>query len=89
MLPTLPCWGSFPSFRPLTGITLSVTAYAVPAPPSGELNIGVSGSYKSSPFGRAGAQRLRGFCGDKLKLYSNFFCEDNAGFPSPCGDKLK
>ena len=39
------------SFRPLTGRTLSVTAYAVPAP----------------PFGGAGAQRLRGFCGEKLK----------------------
>ena len=48
-------------FRPLTGRTLSVTAYAVPAPPKGELNIGVNGSRKSSPFGRAGAQRLRGF----------------------------
>ena len=55
------------SFRPLAGRTLSVTAYAVPAPPTGELNIGVNGSCKSSPFGRAGAQRLRGFCGDKLK----------------------
>ena len=30
-------------------------------PRKGELNIGVNGSRKSSPFGRAGAQRLRGF----------------------------
>ena len=30
-------------------------------PRKGELNIGVNDSYKSSPFGRAGAQRLRGF----------------------------
>ena len=51
------------SFRPLAGRTLSVTAYAVPAPPKGELNIWVIGSCKSSPFGRAGAQRLRGFAG--------------------------
>lgn len=36
-------------------------------PRKGELNIGVNGSWKSSPFGRAGAQRLRGFCGDKLQ----------------------
>lgn len=30
-----------------------------------------NGSCKSSPFGRAGAQRLRGFCGDKLKYHEN------------------
>ena len=56
-------WG----FRPLTGRTLSVTAYAVPAPPEGGSLSPGNGSCKSSPFGRAGTQRLRGFCGDKLK----------------------
>ena len=35
----------------------------------GELNIGVNGSRKSYPEGRAGAQRLRGFCGDKLQFW--------------------
>ena len=34
-------------------------------PRKGSLSPG-NGSCKSSPFGRAGAQRLRGFCGDKL-----------------------
>ena len=29
----------------------------------------------SSPFGRAGAQRLRGFCGDKLKSLLSFSCQ--------------
>ena len=46
-----------------------------------------NGSRKSSPFGRAGAQRLRGFCGDKLKCYYDL--QDvifGVGFPSPCGD---
>ena len=76
-------------FRPLAGRTLSVTANAVPAPPKGELNIGVNGSRKSSPFGRAGAQRLRGFCGDKLKSYYPMYPKMEMEFPSPCGDKLK
>ena len=54
-------------FRPLTGRTLSVTAYAVPAPPKGGAWYRVMAAAKAPPFGGAGAQRLRGFCGEKLK----------------------
>ena len=38
------------------------------SPERGSLMSG-NGSCKSSPFGRAGAQRLRGFYGDKLQLH--------------------
>ena len=40
------------------------------SPERGSLMPG-NGSCKSSPFGKAGAQRLRGFCGDKLKYHEN------------------
>ena len=43
----------------------------------------------SPPYGEAGAQRLRGFYGDKLKWAFFIFDEQRVVLSSPQGDKLK
>ena len=42
----------------------------------------------SPPYGEAGAQRLRGFCRDKLKSALQGLDRQQMTFPSPCGEKL-
>ena len=43
----------------------------------------------SPPYGEAGVQRLRRFCGDKLKFEQLVTTGITTVFPSPCGDKLQ
>ncbi len=65
------------SFRPLTGML----------PKSFEEHGFVIGF--SPPYGEAGVQRLRRFCGDKLKFEQLVTTGITTVFPSPCGDKLQ